>query len=66
LNQGSAAWIPRSPAHDIWANCELIDSLDGAVIWQTDFAQATDWQYPANQVIEGFTEELAKKFPYRG
>ena len=52
--------------HDIWANCELIDSLDGAVLWQTDFAQATDWQYPANQVITGFTEELAKKFPYRG
>jgi len=52
--------------HDIWANCELIDSLDGAVLWQTDFAQATDWQYPANQVIAGFTEELAKKFPYRG
>jgi len=52
--------------HDIWANCELIDSIDGAVLWQTDFAQATDWQYPANQVIAGFTEELAKKFPYRG
>ena len=52
--------------HDIWANCELIDSLDGAVIWQTDFTQATDWQYSANQVIAGFTEELAKKFPYRG
>jgi hypothetical protein len=52
--------------HDIWANCELIDSLDGAVIWQTDMAQATDWRYPANQVIAGFTEDLAKKFPYRG
>ncbi len=52
--------------HDIWANCELIDSLDGAVLWQTDFAQATDWQYPANEVIAGFTQELAKKFPYRG
>ena len=52
--------------HDIWANCELIDSVDGAVIWQTDLAQATDWQFPANQVIAGFTEELAKKFPYRG
>jgi len=52
--------------HDIWANCELIDSLDGAVLWQTGLAQATDWQHPANQVIAGFTEELAKKFPYRG
>lgn len=51
--------------HDILANCELIDSLDGTVLWQTDFAQTTDWHYPANQVIAGFTEELAKKFPYR-
>jgi hypothetical protein len=52
--------------YDIWANCELLDALDGAVLWQTDFAQATDWHYPASQIIFGFTEELAKKFPYRG
>jgi hypothetical protein len=52
--------------HDIWANCELIDALDGALLWQTDLAQATDWQVPANEVIAGFTSELAKKFPYRG
>jgi hypothetical protein len=52
--------------HDIWANCELIDALDGALLWQTDLAQATDWQVPANDVIAGFTAELAKKFPYRG
>ena len=36
------------------------------MIWQTDFAQATDWQVSADQVIAGFTDELAKKFPYRG
>jgi hypothetical protein len=52
--------------HDIWANCELIDALDGALLWQTDLAQATNWQVPANEVISGFTHELAKKFPYRG
>ena len=51
--------------HDIWANSELIDGLDGALLWQTDLAQTTDWQFPANQVIAGFTNELAKKFPYR-
>lgn len=51
---------------DISANCELLDSLDGAVIWQTDFAQAIDWRLSANQVIAGFTADLAKKFPYRG
>jgi hypothetical protein len=51
---------------DIWANCELLDSLDGAVLWQTAFSQATDWRLSANEVIAGFTQELAKKFPYRG
>ncbi len=50
---------------DIGANCELLDSLDGAVIWQTDFTQATDWQVSANQLIAQFTETLAKGFPYR-
>jgi hypothetical protein len=52
--------------HDIWANCELIDGLDGSVIWQTDIAQTADWQHSANQVVDGFTRKLAKKFPYRG
>jgi len=72
VNEVSEGWLgPVLPwnlvkTHDIWANCELIDGLDGAVLWQTDLAQATDWQYPANQVIGGFTEELAKLFPYRG
>ncbi|MEE4270237.1 MAG: hypothetical protein V2I67_01100 [Thermoanaerobaculales bacterium] len=26
-------------SHDIWANCELLDGLDGTLLWQTDFAQ---------------------------
>ena len=52
--------------HDIWANCELLDGLDGTLLWQTDFTQAADWRYPANQVVDGFTHELAKLFPYRG
>jgi len=67
--QRCETWHPRwdpVKTHDIWANCELIDALDGAVLWQTDLAQATDWQCPANEVIAGFTTELAKKFPYRG
>jgi len=55
-----------SRTHDLWASSELIDSLDGAVLWQTEIAQTTDWRGSANQVIHGFTVELAKKFPYRG
>jgi len=55
-----------STTHDIWANSELIDSLDGAVMWQSDISVATDWRAPPNDIISGFTEDLAKKFPYRG
>ena len=44
--------------HDIWANCELIDALDGALLWQTDLAQATDWQVPANARTMGGGPEL--------
>lgn len=72
VNEVTEGWLaPILPwnlvtTQDIWANCELIDSLDGTVLWQTDFSQATDWRLPANQVITTFTMEFAKQFPYRG
>lgn len=52
--------------HDIWANSVLVDSLDGAVMWQSDLSVATDWRASANNVIADFTLELARRFPYRG
>jgi hypothetical protein len=55
-----------STTHNIWANSELIDSLDGSVMWQSDISVATDWRAPPNDIITGFTADLAKKFPYRG
>ena len=55
-----------SKTHDIWANSELIDSLDGSVMWQSDISVATDWRAPPDEIIAGFTRDLAKKFPYRG
>jgi len=51
---------------DIWAASELLDSLDGSVLWQIEVSEATDWRVPANQVIDEFTRKLAKNFPYRG
>jgi hypothetical protein len=52
--------------HDIQAASEIIDALDGTVLWQDDMSVSTDWRAPANDVIAGFTRELAKRFPYRG
>ncbi len=55
-----------STTNDIQAASEIIDALDGVVLWQDDLSASTDWRAPANDVIAGFTRELAKKFPYRG
>ena len=55
-----------STTHDIQAASELIDALDGIVLWADDLSVSTDWRAPANDVIAEFTKELAKKFPYRG
>lgn len=55
-----------STTADIGANCELIDTLDGSVIWQSNVSTATDWRAPPDDIIAGFTHDLAKKFPYRG
>jgi hypothetical protein len=51
---------------DIEAASELIDALDGAVLWHDGLSVSTDWRAPPNQIIAGFTRDLAKKFPYRG
>ena len=62
-----AALLPWSlvKTNDIWAASELIDALDEAVLWQDELSASTDWRAPANQVIASFTEDLAKRFPYR-
>jgi hypothetical protein len=63
-----APYLPwgLSTTHDIEAASELIDAVDGAVIWQDDLSASADWRAPANDIIVGFTKDLAKKFPYRG
>ncbi len=63
-----AALLPWNlvTTNDIWAASELIDALDEAVLWQDELSASTDWRAPANQVIASFTEDLAKRFPYRG
>ena len=50
--------------HDIWADGKL-QSADNELLWQVAVHRETDWSRPANDVIEGLTKKLAKKFPYR-
>ena len=51
--------------HDIFADGSLLAGDDGDLLWKVAVHRATDWRRPANDVIEGLTKKLAKKFPYR-
>jgi hypothetical protein len=51
--------------HDITADGSLVSGDDGTVLWQVVVYRSTDWTRSANDVIEGITKKLARKFPYR-
>ena len=50
--------------HDIFADGALLSGRDGDLLWRVAVSRETDWTRPANDVIEGLTKKLAKKFPY--
>lgn len=54
-----------SKTHDIFADGSLLAGDDGDLLWKVAVHRATDWRRPANDVIEGLTKKLARKFPYR-
>ncbi len=54
-----------SKTHDIFADGALLSGRDGGLLWRVAVYRETDWTRPANDVIEGLTKKLAKKFPYR-
>ncbi|MCP3961863.1 MAG: hypothetical protein GY719_28810 [bacterium] len=51
--------------HDIFADGSLLSGRDGDLLWRVAVYRETDWSRPANDVIEGLTKKLARKFPYQ-
>lgn len=51
--------------HDIFADGLLLSGRDGDLLWRVAVHREADWTRPANDVIEGLTRKLARKFPYR-
>lgn len=69
VTDGSWGWLlPHGlvKTHDIFADGSLLNGDDGELLWKVAVHRATDWSRPANDVIDGLTKKLAKKFPYRG
>ena len=54
-----------SKTHDIFADGALLSGRDGGLLWRVAVYRETDWTRPANDVIEGLTRKLARRFPYR-
>ncbi len=54
-----------SKTHDIFADGALLSGRDGGLLWRVAVYRETDWTRPANDVIDGLTRKLARKFPYR-
>jgi len=68
VSDGKLGWfIPWGLAktHDIQADAALLDGGDGELLWKVAVHRETDWTREANDVIEGVTRKLARKFPYQ-
>ena len=53
----------NSKTNDIRATCSIISN--GEILWNDAYNGASDWNSPANKVIENITDNFAKHFPYK-
>jgi len=51
--------------NDIKSSVSVINSEDGAVLWQMADEAEADWNRPSNEVIDNINRRIAKHFPYR-
>lgn len=57
-------YVPvTSKTNDIRASCSIISN--GETLWNDYYKRESDWNSPANQVIENITDNFAKHFPYK-
>lgn len=62
---GSKVPAPYVPAktNDIYASCNLIS--DGQTLWNDNYKAASDYDSPANIIIENITDNFGNNFPYK-
>ncbi len=48
---------------DIQATCTLVSN--GETLWNDSYREGSNWNNPANEIIEEITERFARHFPYR-
>ncbi len=62
---GSKIPVPAVPnkTNDIYASCNLVS--DGQTLWNDSYKSSSDYNSPANEIIEGITDNFGKHFPYK-
>jgi hypothetical protein len=62
---GTTTATPNAPEKtgDVKTVCTI--QANNTTLWNNNYDQATDWQQPANQIIEDIAVHYAKTFPYR-
>lgn len=62
---GSKIPVPYnvSKTNDINASCNLIS--ENQTLWNDHYRRSADWNTPANEIIEGITENFGEHFPYK-
>lgn len=62
---GSSIPYGVSKTNDINAECSLFNGVDGALLYKDVYKRSTDYNIPANEMIEHLTKKFSKTFPYR-
>lgn len=65
---GSPAGIPNTNlrrTYRIDSYLELLDGMDGSVLWKTSLVRNADWSYRPEDAVASLASQHASAFPYR-
>jgi hypothetical protein len=62
---GSKVPVPSSvgKTYDIYATCNLLS--DNQTLWKDNYKRSTDYDTPANVIVEWITDDFGENFPYK-
>ena len=62
---GSKVPVPSSvgKTYDIYATCNLLS--DNQTLWNDNYKRSTDYDTPANVIVEWITDDFGENFPYK-
>lgn len=63
LKNPVGAPTPLNKTNDIRATCSIVSN--GETLWNDSYKRESDWNSPANDIIENITDNFARHFPYR-